>query len=55
MRKEQAANFNQRTIMVLVNEARRLDEAAERVRLLIHALAMSNGVALPVVPTQVHD
>lgn len=51
MRKEQKANGAM--TLVLVNEMRRMEEAAERVRLVVKAMALRDGVRyeLPVEPS----
>jgi len=48
MRKEQALNEDDRALLVLTREARRAEEAAERVRLVVNAMALRRG--LPIEP-----
>lgn len=51
MRKEQNSNRIGMTV-VLVNEMRRMEEATERVRLVVKAMALREGVRY-VAPTEV--
>jgi hypothetical protein len=36
--------YNERALMVLVRESRRMENTAERVRLVVEAMAKKNGV-----------
>lgn len=44
MRKLKNADRDDAMTLVLVNEMRRMDEAAERVRLVVKAMALRDGV-----------
>ena len=46
---QNVTGYNDRCLMVLVRESRRMEDTAERVRLVVEAMAKKNGVrVLPV-------
>jgi hypothetical protein len=42
-----AADIDTRAVMVLAHEARRMQDAAERVALVVKAMALRRGVSMP--------
>lgn len=42
-----AADVDTRAVMVLAHEARRMQDAAERVGLVVKAMALRRGVSVP--------